>query len=142
MSNPFQTQPGSGSRDLELELLKDLERQSREEIKRLRAHERLDLRVPVVLQPASSSLIGTLRIVAETGDLSQGGCRVISPRPVAVGDVYRLEFERGRIELPTVFARCLRCRLLREDAFEAGFAFFTPIALEEATRPPSEDLLA
>jgi hypothetical protein len=53
------------------------------------------------------------------------------PLPLLVGDVYRLQFERNTLDLPLTFARCVRCRLVREDAFEVGFAFFSAICLPE-----------
>ena len=61
--------------------------------------------------------------------------------PVTVGDVYRLQFDKASIDLPLVFARCLRCRLVREDAFEAGFTFFTPISLTKGPEKKSKGLL-
>ena len=56
----------------------------------------------------------------------------MSSIPLQVGDVYKLEIEKGEIDLPILFARCLRCRLVREDAFESGFAFFNTVKLDEA----------
>ena len=53
----------------------------------------------------------------------------MTSRPVLVGDVYQLHFAKGELDLPILYARCLRCRLVREDAFEAGFAFFEKIVL-------------
>ena len=66
-----------------------------------------------------------------SGDISSGGCRVMFASPVGVGDIYRLEFDSEQLQLPLVFARCVRCSLVREDGFDAGFSFFSPICLEE-----------
>ena len=67
----------------------------------------------------------------------------MSSVPLQVGDVYKLEIEKGELDLPILYARCLRCRLVREDAFETGFAFFTTIKLDEARTadPIMESLL-
>ena len=60
--------------------------------------------------------------------------------PLLVGDIYRLSFERSTIPLEPMFARCLRCRLVREDAFEAGFSFFNPIDLTALEKKCSDGL--
>ena len=121
--------------------LVDIERRSADEIHRMRAHERLALKARVALAPGNAS-DPSAPMNGVTADVSRGGCRAIFPGPVRVGDVYRLRFDREKLALPLVFARCLRCRMLREDAFEAGFSFFTPVDFDE--RPPSSrrDLFA
>ena len=63
------------------------------------------------------------------------------PIPAMVGDIYRLTFDKELLDVPTIFARCLRCRLIREDSFEAGFAFFTKIKLPQVAQGPKDDLL-
>ena len=127
--------------EIDLELLNDLERQSVDEIRKLRAHERVDTRVRLVIQHGDSSRLGDLRIQAYTSDFSAGGCCVISTAPVGVGDIFRLSFDSSQVDVPLVFARCVRCRLLREDAFETGFAFFSPVTLSETPGASKKDLL-
>lgn len=112
-------------------MLEELERSTPEQIRQQRAHFRVAVKAKVTLLPGNSSALLDSRIQGVTGDLSEGGCRVLSPVPLRVGDVYRLEFDRRTLNLPVTFARCVRCSLLRDDAFEAGFAFFVPFALPE-----------
>lgn len=114
-----------------LDLLSELEQNRSDEVRRQRKHFRLQVRLRVTLQPANASALLTLKMQGTTGDLSEGGCCVLFPMPVQVGDVYRLTFDRTQLDVPMVFARCLRCRLLREDAYEAGFQFFAPLALPD-----------
>lgn len=111
-------------------LLRELEQQTPEAIRKQRSSQRQDISVAVTIRPGNASDRGS-RADAEgvTGDVSTGGCRVMTSRPVLVGDVYQLHFAKGELDLPIVYARCLRCRLVREDAFEAGFAFFEKIVL-------------
>lgn len=114
-----------------LELLSELERNQSDEVRRQRKHFRLQMRVRVTLQPANASALLSLKMQGTTGDLSEGGCCVLFPMPVQVGDVYRLTFDRTQLDVPMIFVRCLRCRLLREDAYEAGFRFFAPLTLPD-----------
>lgn len=125
----------------DLDLLNELERQNFDEIRRLRAHERVELRIGVQLRGASSSQIDEIRIEGETKDVSTGGCMAIFTTPVGVGDVYRVTFDSSKLNVPMVFGRCLRCCLLREDAFEAAFSFFSPITLASAPQQAKRDLL-
>ena len=125
--------PGSDKGPLEagdaFDLLQELEQNTPEEIRRQRAHFRLAVKIKVTLLPGNASELLKFRVQGVTGDVSEGGCKALFPTPVRVGDVYRLEFDRPSMDLPLTFARCMRCVMLREDAFEAGFRFFTPIEL-------------
>ncbi|MEK6797389.1 MAG: PilZ domain-containing protein [Planctomycetota bacterium] len=122
-------------------VLRDLERNTPSEIRRQRAHFRLAVRAGVVVQPGNASEMMKLRVQGVTGDVSEGGCSILSPIPLRVGDVYRLQFDRQLLNLPLTFARCVRCRLVREDAFEAGLAFFVSITLPEEMASASESSL-
>lgn len=114
-------------------LLEELERNTPDQVRQQRVHFRLEVRAQVILQPGNASDLLKLKLQGTTGDISEGGCRVLFPLPVAVGDIYRLQFERKQLNLPLTFARCVRCLLLREDAYEAGFMFFAPLALPATT---------
>ncbi|MGP1273040.1 MAG: PilZ domain-containing protein [Phycisphaerales bacterium] len=110
-------------------LLRELESQTPEAIRRQRSSERASAKIGVRIAPGNASDADRPALEGVTGDISTGGCRLMSARPLLVGDIYRLTFDRGEFDLPTVFARCVRCRLVREDAFESGFAFFTKVEL-------------
>lgn len=125
------TGSGTLSKDEAFAVLQELSGNTPEEIRRQRAHFRMAVKVAVVLQPGNSGKLMTLKVKGVTGDISEGGCSALFPIPARVGDIYRLSFDRSALDLPITFARCVRCRLVREDAFEAGFAFFTPIQLPE-----------
>jgi c-di-GMP-binding flagellar brake protein YcgR len=112
-------------------LLQELGRNTSEEIRRQRQHFRVTIKAGVTLQSGNASELLDYKVKGVSGDISEGGCSVLFPIPIHVGDVYRLQFDRQVVDLPLTFARCLRCRLVREDAYEAGFLFFTPIVLPE-----------
>jgi hypothetical protein len=125
------------------EALADLSGQTTDKIRRLRAHERIEVRLRLTIQPGNASDLQRMKVRGVTGDLSTGGCRAVLPIPLRVGDVYRLTFDPDGMELPMVFARCVRCRLIREDVFEAGFAFFSRISIPDRRGDaPAEDLFA
>ena len=130
MSDP--TEEGLRDDEAAFELLSELEQQTPAEIRRQRSTHRVAVRAHVLIQPGNASELLKLKVKAILGDISAGGCRVVSPLPLRVGDVYRLLFEREDLDLPVTFARCLRCRLVREDVFETGFQFFSPVDLTGA----------
>lgn len=130
--------PDGLSKDHAFDLLQELEQSTSDEMRRQRTHFRLQVKTQVIIQPGNVSDRLKFKMQGTTGDLSEGGCRVLFPLPVRVGDIYQLEFDRKQLDLPLTFARCVRCQLLREDAFEAGFAFFTPITLPEQTKLAAE----
>lgn len=122
---------GSTSEQQAFDLLQELERNTPAEVRRLRHHFRIAIKAAVVVQPGNASELMSLKIKGVTGDISEGGCSVLLPLPPRVGDIYRLGFDRKEFDLPLTFARCVRCRLIKEDTFEAGFSFFAPISLPE-----------
>lgn len=133
MLDDFQPTVGAAASNDAFEMLQELGRNTSEEIRRQRAHFRRAVKVGVVLQAGNASEILAFKVKGVTGDLSEGGCSALFPIPPRVGDIYRLLFDKASLDLPLTFARCVRCRLIREDAFEAGFAFFKPICLPKVT---------
>jgi len=131
MFDSLDSTSGSFGKDEAFEMLQELEHNTSDEIRRQRAHFRLAIKTGVVLQPGNASERLSLKLKGVTGDISEGGCSALFPIPVKVGDIYRLEFDRKTLDLPLTFARCVRCRLVREDAFESGFTFFSSIVLPE-----------
>ncbi|MFQ5461210.1 MAG: PilZ domain-containing protein [Phycisphaerae bacterium] len=133
--------PGASSGidgDEAFDLLQDLGRNTPDEIRKQRTHFRMAVKAGVTLQPGNASELLRFRVQGTTGDISEGGLSGLFPIPVGVGDVYRLSFDRKVLDLPMTFARCVRCRVVREDAYEAGFSFFTPISMPESAQSASE----
>ena len=115
-----------------LESLADLERNKCDAIKRARASTRMQVRSKVIAQPGNSGDRLKFKVQGVTGDISSGGCQVLFPIPLRVGDIYRLTFDKKELNLNSVFARCLRCRLIREDAYETGLKFYEAIDVADA----------
>ncbi len=126
----------------DFDILQELEQQTDEQIRGQRMHERLPIKAKVILQSGNSSAILDYKVQGVMGDISERGCRAMFPISVIVGDIYRLEPDKNDLDLPMIFARCLRCKLIREDAFEANFLFFAPIKLpEQVVNNTRHDLL-
>ncbi|HOW69698.1 MAG TPA: PilZ domain-containing protein [Phycisphaerae bacterium] len=125
---------GPASKDITdaLEFVEDLERNTAEEVRRQRSHTRFQIRTAVTLQPGNSSERNKRQVSGTTADISEGGGKVLLPEPCGVGDIYLLSFNRQELDLPITFARCVRCSLIRENAFEVGFRFFAPVELPAA----------
>ena len=66
---------------------------------------------------------------------------VLLPRPVMVGDMYWMTFDDRQVRFGSLFARCLRCRLVREDTFETGFRFMHDIDLKSGLFAQQETLV-
>lgn len=90
-----------------------------------RGAERKTVRTKVTLAPANTIDRPNHDQLGVCQDVSRTGCRLVTPLPPTVGSVYGLKFE-GRVELGIQFARCLRCSMVKEEIYEAAFAFFTP----------------
>ncbi|TWT41281.1 PilZ domain protein [Phycisphaerae bacterium RAS1] len=127
--------------DRAFDMLKELEQNTPDEIRRQRAHFRITVKAKVTLQSGNASQVLDFKVQGVTGDVSEGGCRILCPIPMHVGDIYRLEFDRKTLNIPLTFARCVRCHLLREDAYEVGFAFFMPLSLPEIEQSQETSIL-
>ena len=130
MAQPKHRQPVDLS-EIDVDLLDKIGRSSLQEVHQLRLHERIEVRLDVLVQPGNSSDRGRYEARGHTKDVSKGGCRCILPSAPIVGDVYRIQLHDGEHTLPMAFARCLRCRLLSEDSFDCAFAFFSPLDAPE-----------
>lgn len=137
MFGEFDETGGTIGSDDAFNLLQDLKKNTTDEIRRQRAHFRLAIKAGVTLQAGNASELLLLKVKGVTGDISAGGASILFPVAPRVGDIYRLTFDRDALDLPLTFARCVRCRLIREDAFEAGFSFFSPITLPESAMSAS-----
>ena len=120
------------SEDDTLDSLAALENNQSDAVKRARSSTRIRVKSKVIAQPGNSGDRLKFKIQGATGDISASGCQILFPIPVRVGDIYWLTFDKTELELGSVFARCLRCRLIREDAYEAGFKFFEPVDVVDA----------
>jgi hypothetical protein len=117
--------------ELDLDLLQKIENLALEQVCKLRMHERVEARVPVRLDAANRD-DSVPSVKGVTQDLSPGGCRAIMRAAPHVGDIFRLEIELEKDAGQTLYARCLRCALLRDDAFDVAFQFLSELALPEA----------
>lgn len=126
-AQPAKPEPGDA-----FNLLQELESNTSDELLRQRTHFRIRIKSTLILLPGNASDAQKFRYQGMTGDLSQGGCQALFPMPAVAGDIYRLVFDRQTLDLPMTFAQCMRCRLLRENAFEVGFRFFVPIVLPKS----------
>ena len=118
-------------------LIDELAQSSSDAVKKLRGHVRQSMRVKVYVEPASMSARSGLRYQGVTGDISSGGTQILLARPLAIGDVYQISFEREELDIPPVYALCLRGRTVRPDAYEAGLRFLEPVTLP--SNSPSEE---
>lgn len=132
MLNPPDRPSGMTADDNAFLLLQELEKNTSDELRRQRATFRLALKAAIVVQPGNASELLNLKLRGTTGDISEGGLSAMFSLPVRVGDIYRLQVDPKALNLPLLFARCVRCRLIREDAYESGFAFFDAITLPES----------
>ena len=122
-----------------LDSLADLEGNKSEAIKRARSSARVRIKAKVIAQPGNSGDRLKSKVQGITGDISAGGCQILFPIPMRVGDIYWLTFDESSLKIDAVFARCLRCRLVREDAYEAGLKFFEQVDLSGAVEAEASD---
>lgn len=122
------------------ELVAELAASTNDSARAMREATRLMIRAKVLVDKGSLSARDGTTLQGITGDISTGGTQLLLPKPLNIGDVYYLSFDRAEVDLPPVFALCLRGRQVRPDAFEAGLRFLEPVRLPTTETAP-QDLL-
>ena len=96
---------------------------------------RVRINIPLEIQAGSSSQRTGPAFKAQCRDASETGCGIISEIAPRVGDIYQLRFGDGNVlQEDSVFARCVRCHLIRDEKFEAGFLFLAKQQLRNSTQ--------
>ena len=120
-----------------IEAVRSLQSSNEDAIQAQRKHRRFEIRSKVIIHPSDCIDRGTIQWLGECHDISKGGCRLLTQRPLVLGSIYWVQFQPSKkVKLDPVFARCVRGQLLRENAFEFGMCFLTPIELPE----PDQDV--
>ena len=122
------------------ELVSELAASTSDAARAMRQATRLIVRAKVTVEPGSLSMRDGKALEGITGDVSTGGTQLLLPRPLHIGDVYLLTFDRGQLDLKPVYAVCVRGRQVRADAYEAGMRFLEPVQLP-STAEASGDLI-
>ena len=122
-------------------LIAELAESTPEAVQKMRASTRLSIRAKVVVEAASLSHRDGKKLQGVTGDISTGGTQILVSRPLGIGDVYQLAFDREAVDIPPVYAVCLRGRQVRPDAFEAGLRFLEPVTLPDPEGNSKRSLL-
>lgn len=124
-----------------LQAIAELEHNTNDAILAQRASERLEIRTNVLVRPGNASQRHQFGVECVTADISNGGCMVLATRPLLPGDLFWLAFDDKQIRIGSLFARCLRCRFVREEVYEAGFRFLNDIDLSSVLRNSHASLL-
>lgn len=120
------------------ELVRDIEANTPDAVKAARAHARFSVRTQAIVEEASMSARTGARLQGVTGDISAGGAQILTARPLRINDVYLITFDRSSIDIPPAYALCVRARMVRTDAFEAGMKFLSPVSLPAPTHESDE----
>lgn len=123
------------------ELINELAESTPEAAQKMRSSTRLSIRAKVTVEAASLSHRDGRKLQGVTGDISTGGTQILVPKPLGIGDVFQLSFDREAIDIAPVYALCLRGRQVRPDAYEAGLRFLEPVSLPDQGNPGTRSLL-
>lgn len=128
-----QDRHGDESRESDtIEILKELEQSTPDSLATQRAHRRVSMRLNVVVVSGNQSERHDFRLQGVSGDVSDGGCQLLLPEPLRVGDIYLIHFPRETLDISPPLAKCLRVRLVRDDAYEANLKFLGHVDVASA----------
>jgi len=131
-------QGGTATPEGLLSAIEDLAKNTKENVESSRrGNDRMTLNSPVELVPGNVSGRDGRKYDGNCRDVSNRGCRLILTQPLVVGDIYLLTIENQELSLDPSFGRCVRCHMIREDAFEVGLNFLSPVSFNAVAEDDS-----
>ena len=119
-----------------LSAIEDLAKNTKENVESSRrGNDRMKINSPASLIPGNVSGRDGRQYTGNCRDISNRGCRLVLTQPLIVGDIYLMSVENEELGLDPSFGRCVRCHMIREDAFEVGLNFLSPVTFNV----PAED---
>ena len=112
-------------------VLEELELNKPADVAEVRAKFAFNVKAEVIARPANLGDRDSLQVLGMTRELQKSSVRALFARPVTVGNVFHLTFDREALDLPPAFAMCQRCVMLDDDAFDVSLAFFSSIKIPE-----------
>ena len=101
----------------------------RQDSEHFRKHRRLELTAPLRVYPGK--IANGTEIVGICQDISRSGLGAILNKAAPVGESMWLIINDDKFSDGPVHAQCVRCRMLPQSLFEAGFLFFSHLDLPE-----------
>ena len=120
--------------------ISELEKNQKAKIEARRVNNRLALDCPVEVVHGNVSQRNGTTFSGSCRDVSPQGCRLVLKAPITVGDVFMVTIKDPQNRFDPIFGRCVRCLLLREDAFEVGVSFFASLTLSEIQNQRANEL--
>lgn len=100
--------------------------------------QRIVQNLPIVIQPSNASQRKLEHIDGFCKNVSVSGCGVVSDFAPRVGDIYRISVPSQQEHvLNGIHARCVRCHMLDEEAFECGFSFMSALSENQLQQRPA-----
>lgn len=65
---------------------------------------------------------------------------MVLTQPLVVGDIYLMNIANEQLGFDPSFGRCVRCHMIREDAFEVGLNFLSPVSFETLAEDSAMEL--
>jgi len=113
------------------DLLDDLEVRCTTNVAPLREAKIARHRVRVDVQAGNACDRAGMLTELQTNELNDHGLSGIAPKPLMVGSVYHLQFDRSTTDVAPALAVCDRCTMLSDTSFELRFRFAHPVDLNQ-----------
>ncbi len=114
------------------QLLDDIELRQRSDVGRARELAGVRLKATLTIRPANVVDRGAFAATGTTTELRTQAALCMFPVPVMVGSMFQVEFARGDLDVPPVFAVCDRCAMLGDASFEVRLRFVADLPLPES----------
>lgn len=119
----------SSKTDEQFQLFEELELNQPRNVMKSKDKDDQEIRATVHVDPGNVSDRTGDRLTGTTVKVGKATMTATFSRPLRVGDVYLVTFERADLDVAPTYGQCRRVRLLTEDTYEAVVGFFAAITL-------------
>jgi len=102
-------------------LLEEFEIRCQTDVAALREHSSKRARLRVEIRDGNVAERRAMLTELQTTEVNLQGLLGLASRPIMVGNVFHLRFERGTVNTPSTLAVCDRCTMLADESFELRF---------------------
>ena len=111
-------------------VLEELELNQPKDVMEVRCVDEVEVKSTIWVEPGNASDRDGHKLVGMSSRIGKMNVTTVFSRPLRVGDVYRITFDKEALDLEPCYGLCRRCRFVNADTFESMLTFFAPVRMK------------
>ncbi len=111
-------------------VLEELELNQPKDVMEIRCIDEVEVKSTIWVEPGNASDRDGHKLVGMSSRIGKMNVTTVFSRPLRVGDVYRITFDKDVVDVESCYGLCRRCRFVNADTFESMLTFFAPVRMK------------